>query len=502
MEEQKRPGLVQRILRKAGWAAPFLVAGVLLLVGVGGPTAVTYSNTPEFCSSCHSMSDEFASWKVSPHADAATCIECHSDPGALGEMAAHVKGVRMLYMTIANVEPTLVMDHKIPNDYCEKCHKMEVEQPKGVMVNHQKHLKEGVTCQDCHAGLVHKANEFKPGNERFHNICIGCHAEKSVKLETNGSTGCTACHSVLTEITPADHGGHWMANHGKSSSKQNCGECHLAASAGSHGAMSQPASFAVAQQGDQCASCHQTTMPHPTSYLQRHGADALSQGAGVCANCHSPLSPVTPKPDHAAANFCSNCHSGVTMPHGENWMSRHGAAAGTSDNPACIVCHSSGNRVRPAARYAASDYCVSCHAGQQMPHTEEFTASHGQHAVKSGISCLTCHSSLNPVAPQAGHASASYCAACHDQTKHEAVWIKAHGAQSDQLCFTCHSEDKGGKNACQACHQGDPKDKNQFHSDPYWFVTHRRAAKEQGEQACYKCHAEVQPSCSKCHSNR
>ncbi|HYG59528.1 MAG TPA: cytochrome c3 family protein [Symbiobacteriaceae bacterium] len=503
MSAEKRSRF-KRFLRFAGPATPLVLAAIALLVIFGGGSAMNYANTPEFCSSCHSMAPLYDSWEVSPHAEAeVTCIECHSDPGALGELAAHVKGIRMLYKTIAQIKPTLVMSHEIPNSSCEKCHAMEDEKAKGVKVSHQMHLSEGVSCQDCHFGLVHLANEFKPGDERFHNICLSCHEEEKVVLKATGSTSCTACHADLTEQTPANHTPDWLGQHGKSATaEQNCGQCHLADSAGPHAPISNPTIFDSDQTSDACAACHQAPMPHKEPYLLYHGTDARSMGGAVCSTCHSPSTPVSAKPPHANAAFCSNCHSNVTMPHEANWMAKHGQAAVTSDNPVCITCHSSANRVNPSADYAANDFCIKCHNGLEMPHTEKFTAEHGRLAVKSGISCMVCHSALNPVNASAPHASGSYCAACHQQSKHPAGWVAAHGPQTSQTCYICHSEEKTGNNSCQACHQGTPGEETLFHPDRYWFINHRAAAQTQGTEGCMKCHNEVQPSCSKCHTNR
>lgn len=497
---QPKPSRWKRFLRFAGPATPLILGALLLLVIYGGGTAYQYTSTSQFCASCHSMSPLYDSWAVSPHAPDVTCIECHSDPGKLGELAAHIKGIRMVYKTIAKIQPHLVMSHEIPNSSCEKCHIMEEEKPKGVLVNHKMHLTEGVSCQDCHFGLVHLANEFKPGDERFHNICQTCHEAKSVVLKATGSTSCTACHSDLSVPTPANHTADWLGKHGKeSTANQNCGQCHTAASAGPHSPMANPVAFKTDQPNDACAACHQAPMPHKQPYLLYHGTDARTMGGAVCSTCHSPTTPVVAKPPHAGATFCSSCHSNVTMPHEANWMAKHGPAAGTSDNPVCITCHSSANRVNPSAPYAANDYCIKCHNGLDMPHTQKFTAEHGRLALKSGISCMVCHSSLNPVNANAPHASGSYCAACHAESKHSAGWVALHGKQASQTCYTCHSQEPTAKTSCQACHQGQPGDGKLFHPDKYWFINHRASAKTQGVDSCMKCHNEVHPSCTQCH---
>lgn len=496
----------KRLWRIFGIAIPanLLLAIVLVVGGVGGGGAYYYTSTPQFCATCHSMSPHSESWKVSAHAETATCIECHSGPGPLDEFIAHMKGAKMLYMTVAGIEPHLTMSTKIPNSYCTKCHSMDQEPNIQVKVNHKAHLDKGTSCQACHFGLVHLADQPKAPNEQYHGLCLNCHETEKVVLKATGSTSCSACHADLTKVTPEDHTTDWMAKHGKlATSGQSCGQCHTSTSAGPHGPMANPAIFVSTQKSDSCASCHAVPMPHGVNYVKSHGVDAKKLGTTACASCHSPQTTVTPAPAYASANFCASCHAGVPMPHEKNFASIHGKVAGTSNNPSCATCHSSANPVNPTAKYAANDYCAQCHAGVEMPHTKQFTVSHGKAAHQSGISCAVCHSASNPIVSNVPHTSTSYCAACHDQYKHPAGWVATHGLKTTtQSCSTCHSVEQGAKNSCRDCHPGNPGEKKPFHPDRYWFINHGSAARAQGESSCAKCHSQVQPSCAQCHTRR
>jgi cytochrome c nitrite reductase small subunit len=59
-----------------------LLAAVVLAIVIGlGWGVMAYTSMPDFCNSCHVMNTRYVSWQRSPHGAAATCIECHSEPG-------------------------------------------------------------------------------------------------------------------------------------------------------------------------------------------------------------------------------------------------------------------------------------------------------------------------------------------------------------------------------------------------------------------------------------
>jgi len=106
-----------------------LFGGFGAAVGVGGYTAVGYSETPAFCGSCHTMDPELKAYAMSPHKEV-TCAECHVEPGVAGFVKAKVNGTKQLMDIITGQYPTPIEppDHaKLPavKDTCLKCHALE-----------------------------------------------------------------------------------------------------------------------------------------------------------------------------------------------------------------------------------------------------------------------------------------------------------------------------------------------------------------------------------------
>ena len=106
-----------------------LVSGSGLVVGVGGLTAVHFSETAGFCGLCHTMNPQLAAYGISAHKDVA-CGECHVEPGLAGLVKAKLNGTKELKALIMGNYPTPIEppDHaKLPNtkDTCLKCHSRE-----------------------------------------------------------------------------------------------------------------------------------------------------------------------------------------------------------------------------------------------------------------------------------------------------------------------------------------------------------------------------------------
>ncbi len=106
-----------------------LVSGSGLVVGVGGLTAVHFSETAGFCGLCHTMNPQLAAYGISAHKDVA-CGECHVEPGLAGLVKAKLNGTKELKALILGNYPTPIEppDHaKLPDtkDTCLKCHSRE-----------------------------------------------------------------------------------------------------------------------------------------------------------------------------------------------------------------------------------------------------------------------------------------------------------------------------------------------------------------------------------------
>jgi cytochrome c nitrite reductase small subunit len=162
---------------------------VALMVGLGWGV-MTYTATPSFCNSCHVMNTRFVSWQRSPHGDVATCLECHSEPGSWGELRAHINGSRYLAVMVTGEKTGPLIRAEVSNESCLHCHPA-VQLPDVVRqhrVSHITHIDMGVSCVDCHAGLIHGdlyGGQPRPVMER----CIDCHAKRRPLL-----VACQSCH--------------------------------------------------------------------------------------------------------------------------------------------------------------------------------------------------------------------------------------------------------------------------------------------------------------------
>jgi len=106
-----------------------LIGGFGLVAGVGGMTAISFSETPGFCGLCHTMDPELKAYALSPHKEV-TCAECHINPGLGGFVKAKANGTKQLLHILTGQYPTPIEppDHAdMPpvKDTCLKCHSLE-----------------------------------------------------------------------------------------------------------------------------------------------------------------------------------------------------------------------------------------------------------------------------------------------------------------------------------------------------------------------------------------
>ena len=114
--------------RRGMFVLIMLVGGFGAVAGVGGITAIHYSETAAFCGLCHTMDPELKAYAMSPHKEVA-CAECHVEPGVAGFVKAKVNGTKQLMGIITGQFPTPIPppDHaKLPSvkDSCMECHEV------------------------------------------------------------------------------------------------------------------------------------------------------------------------------------------------------------------------------------------------------------------------------------------------------------------------------------------------------------------------------------------
>lgn len=114
--------------RRGFFALLLVVAGFAAFAAFGTMTAVTWTETADFCGRCHQMNPELAAYEAGPHRDVA-CAECHVEPGIDGWIKAKLNGTKQLIQVLTGTFPTPIPppDHaNLPSasDTCLTCHSL------------------------------------------------------------------------------------------------------------------------------------------------------------------------------------------------------------------------------------------------------------------------------------------------------------------------------------------------------------------------------------------
>lgn len=168
-----------------------IILSITIIVGAATGGLYWYASTPGFCNTCHIMQTRYVSWFRSSHGEKATCIECHSEPGILGGLEAHIGGLRYVYARLTGTRTGPVIRATVSNDSCLRCHE---DEPLGAVVkghdpNHVLHIAENVNCAACHNNLVHGTLLGEPSRDAMAS-CRDCHREPDRALDS-----CKGCHT-------------------------------------------------------------------------------------------------------------------------------------------------------------------------------------------------------------------------------------------------------------------------------------------------------------------
>ena len=170
-----------------------IVCGLVL---AGGTAGYRYVGSNQFCAyKCHQMSTRGATWRQSSHKDV-KCITCHSEPGFIGEMKAHIDGIHYLksFLKDTTTHGTIFATNgnSARLKSCLYCHPVEKlqDETETIRMNHEKHVvKEKLLCTDCHQDAIHGTLSFEVNMIRpQEKTCIACH------LKVGALTNCESCH--------------------------------------------------------------------------------------------------------------------------------------------------------------------------------------------------------------------------------------------------------------------------------------------------------------------
>jgi hypothetical protein len=172
-----------------------LLLVVFVVIG-GASTGYIYVGSNQFCGrTCHQMKTREALWRKSSH-NRVKCITCHSEPGLMGEIKAHIDGLNYLksFLKGKTRHITIFATRRNPARLksCIYCHPAEtlIEETETLRVKHVAHIEmDNFLCTDCHEDMIHGTHSFeiektRPREEK----CIVCHLREGARLN------CQSCH--------------------------------------------------------------------------------------------------------------------------------------------------------------------------------------------------------------------------------------------------------------------------------------------------------------------
>lgn len=166
-------------IKKITWiSAAIFVAGILFWVAFN--SALHFTNTMGFCTSCHSMQTNLREYKETVHyrnasGVRATCSDCHVPKAFFPKMKAKILAYKDVLGEITGKVNTpekyeehrwemanVVWDKMKASDSrtCRSCHAWDSmdlsEQDRSARKRHARARDEGKTCIDCHKGIAHE----------------------------------------------------------------------------------------------------------------------------------------------------------------------------------------------------------------------------------------------------------------------------------------------------------------------------------------------------------
>jgi nitrate/TMAO reductase-like tetraheme cytochrome c subunit len=163
-EEQDKPSVKKNTKKVVLLSLGGLVI-LILLAGVG----MHYTSQSNFCTSCHEIRPEVATWQVSPHNQVA-CLDCHANPGTVGYVSRKLQAVKELYVHFTNQIPTSIQA-QVNIQTCILCHTGQnakfsnaknitlTSGPLAPSTSHTFILDNKVNCLNCHRYTAHPPSQ-------------------------------------------------------------------------------------------------------------------------------------------------------------------------------------------------------------------------------------------------------------------------------------------------------------------------------------------------------
>lgn len=196
------------------------ICSLALFVIFGG---ILGTSTIWFCSApCHKVQgDTIASYHASSHAKI-SCMACHEPVNANPVVLLLAKA-----KSAGEVPPTVTNTFELPlnklsgyalnakemgSKQCTQCHttKRDITTNPDIIIKHDVHEKEGVTCTTCHNRIAHNEKAITlalPGNSMHEDFmemdaCFRCH---DVEGKRRARGACSLCHPKDFNLVPESH---------------------------------------------------------------------------------------------------------------------------------------------------------------------------------------------------------------------------------------------------------------------------------------------------------
>jgi cytochrome b subunit of formate dehydrogenase len=469
---------------------------------------------PVDCSFCHEeQAEEHAN---SLHGRAAA----RGDP--LAPSCAQCHGSHFIRSHTDPTSPTSMLN--IP-ELCGRCH----HEGSPVSLTHeipQDHILENYSLSIHGEGLFQKGLTVTA-------VCTSCHTSHNILPHTdpessihpaNVAATCTICHGRIEDVhQQVIEGRLWEEEPHKIPA---CVDCH---SPHRIRRVFYPSGMANAD----CLKCHaDTTLTAERDgetvplYVDEQAFNASAHTGTACAQCHTGVASSRTRPCETLVDpvDCSICHAG---PVTEYAGSTHGTlfAAGDTDAPACIDCHSKHATqdnawpTSPTFPRNVPRLCARCHrAGEQAAvrihaEVEDIVQSyvdsiHGKGLVESGLvvtaTCADCHSAHGELPPDDARSTvhtdniAHTCGTCHhgiEEVYRTSIHFTGEPGLDRKLptCEDCHSSHTINRtdlpgfrtlmmDQCGRCHAEE--------AETFFETFHGKFSKlgDEGAAKCYDCH--------------
>lgn len=458
--------------------AGFVATGVAL----GGMAALSYMESPEFCSRCHTMSPQVAAHEISPH-ESVACAECHVGEGLTGLIKSKLDGAQQTFKLVTGTyaEPIPPAAHSMPpaNSICLHCH--DPSRQRGDLLLTRSNFAEDQANTESRTALVVRLSE--DGDNDQDTLGIHWHVESDVEYLTADEAG----HVVTWVGVDRPDGTHdeYIAENVVEVSVQASQRVEELKLAGEPRRMS-------------CYDCH-NRVGHNFSTPDRSLNTALANGSidrGLPYIKKWGLDLISATYPDVDSAFAAIGGLRETYHRDYPWvfLERPGELKQTINALAGIYKVTSD----PAMKQAASDYpsymghkdssgCFRCHDGG---HYKIVDGALSDEPIPAR--CSLCHT-FPTVGQQAPNVMIGDPPESHD----DKLWVFEHKNIAESVnvgqtstCNACHSQ-----TYCSNCHNSGATSVD--HDQMYY--NHASVIEASGQQACAYCHQ--RPFCERCHES-